>query len=88
MTPQESPSFPRHTTSADIAAGETVCPVCSRETQDEFVPLLVLNEDLQKLIAANAPNTHEFKAVCARCVRLFERAKDQIVKDAAVQKDG
>ena len=69
MTPQESPSFPRHITSADIAAGETVCPVCSRETQDEFVPLLVLNEDLQKLITANAPNTHEFKAVCARCVR-------------------
>ena len=73
---------------ADIAAGEKVCPVCFRETLEEFVPLLVLEEDLQKLILANAPDTWEFQAVCARCVRLFERAKDQIVKDAAVQKDG
>jgi serine protease AprX len=88
MTPQESFSFQRQKTGADIAAGEKVCPVCSRETRDEYVPLLALPEDLQKLIQANAPDTREFKAVCARCVRLFERAKDQIVKDAAMQKDG
>ena len=73
---------------ADIAAGGKVCPVCYRETLDEFVPLLVLDEDLQKLIMANAPDTWEFQAVCARCVRLFERAKEHIVKDAAMQKDG
>lgn len=65
-----------------------MCPVCSRETKEEFVPLIVLAEDLQKLIHANAPDTKEFKAICARCVRLFERAKEQIVKDAAMQKDG
>ena len=88
MTPQESLSFQRQKTGADIAAGEKVCPVCSRETRDEYVPLLAMPEDLQKLIQANAPDTREFKAVCARCVRLFERAKDQIVKDAAMQKDG
>ena len=88
MTPQESFSFQRQKTGADIAAGEKVCPVCSRETRDEYVPLLAMPEDLQKLIQANAPDTREFKAVCARCVRLFERAKDQIVKDAAMQKDG
>lgn len=88
MTPQESLSFQRHKTSADIAAGEKVCPVCSRETRDEYVPLIVLEEDLQKLITANAPDTREFQAVCARCVRLFERAKEHIVKEAAMQKDG
>jgi serine protease AprX len=88
MTPQESLSIQRQKTGADIAAGEKVCPVCSRETRDEYVPLLALPEDLQKLIHANAPDTREFKAICARCVRLFERAKDQIVKDAAMQKDG
>jgi serine protease AprX len=88
MTPQESLSFQRQKTGADIAAGEKVCPVCSRETRDEYVPLLALPDDLQKLINANAPDTREFKAVCSRCVRLFERAKDQIVKDAAMQKDG
>ena len=88
MTPQESLSFQRQKTGADIAAGEKVCPVCSRETRDEYVPLVAMPEDLQKLIQANAPDTREFKAICARCVRLFERAKDQIVKDAAMQKDG
>lgn len=88
MTPQESVQLSRHLTSADIAAGEIVCPVCSRETRDEFVPLLVLDDELGKLIRANAPDTRDFEAVCARCVRLFERAKDQILTDAALQKDG
>jgi serine protease AprX len=88
MTPQESLSFQRQKTGADIAAGEKVCPVCSRETRDEYVPLLALAEDLVKLIQANAPDTREFQAVCSRCVRLFERAKDQIAEDAAMQKDG
>ncbi len=88
MTVQESLHLQRTTTGADIAAGERVCPVCSRETPDEFVPLIVLEDDLQNLIHANAPDTLGFEAVCARCVRLFERAKDQIIQDAALQKDG
>lgn len=88
MTPQESLTFPRQSTIADIAAGETACPVCARASRDEYVPLLSLAEDLAKLIRANAPDTAEFQAVCARCVTLFERAKDHIIKDAAMQKDG
>lgn len=88
MSLHESQRFQRPTLSSDIAAGGNVCPVCYRETPDEFVPMLVLTEDLQKLILANAPDAKEFQAVCARCVRLFERAKDNIVKDAAMQKDG
>ena len=88
MTRQESIQFQRPAKSADIAAGESVCPVCARETTDEFVPLLVLDDDIQKLIRANAPDAKTFEAVCARCVRLFERAKDQIMQDAALQKDG
>ncbi len=88
MTPQDSIIFPRRQTSADIASGKNVCPVCSREAQDEFVPLLVLEDRLEKLVRANAPDTKEFEAICARCVRLFERAQDQIIQDAAMQKDG
>lgn len=88
MTPQETLYFQREKTSADIAAGENTCPVCAREAKDEYVPLLVLEDDLQKLIRANAPDTQYFEAVCARCVRLFERAKDQILDDAAMNKDG
>src|SRR5688572_15978657 len=88
MTLHESQKIQRPTLTADLAAGGHVCPVCRRETPEEFVPMLVLDDDLQKLINANAPDTVEFQAVCARCVRLFERAKDQIVQDAAMQKDG
>lgn len=88
MTLHESMQFERSTTSADISAGGRSCPVCAREPREEFVPLLVLPEDVQKLIRANAPDTEEFEAVCARCVRIFERAKDQILTDAALQKDG
>ena len=88
MTPAETLSLQRRTTNADIAAGEQVCPVCSREARDEFVPLLAMPEDLQKLIRANAPDTNSFQAVCARCVRLFERAKTRILSDAAMNKDG
>ena len=88
MTPTETFPLEHQTTSADLAAGEKVCPVCSREVQYEFVPLLAMPEDLQALIRANAPDTQSFQAVCARCVRLFERAKEQILRDAAVNKDG
>lgn len=88
MSLHESAQFARPALISDTIAGERVCPVCSRETQEEYVPLIVLEDDLRKLIEANAPDTREFQAICARCVRLFERAKDQIIKDAAVQKDG
>ena len=88
MSLHESFSFPRQRTSADIASGKHVCPVCSREAKEEFVPLLALQDGLEKLVRANAPDTKDFEAICARCVRLFERAKDQIVQDAAMQKDG
>jgi len=88
MTPQQTISFQREQTIADIAAGERTCPVCSRGARDEYVPLVSLPDDLAKLIRANAPDTQDFQAVCARCVRLFERAKDQIIHDAAMQKDG
>ncbi|HNQ14522.1 MAG TPA: S8 family serine peptidase [Pyrinomonadaceae bacterium] len=88
MTPQETLQYPRHLTTADIAAGEAVCPVCSRETPDEYVPLVALGDELAQLIRANAPDSKRFEAVCARCVSLFDRAKNQILTDAALQKDG
>ncbi len=90
MTPAEKISFPREINTSDIAAGERACPVCSRDARDEFVPTLALPEDLRQLIEANAPDTRAggFEAVCARCVRLFERAKQHILNDAAVNKDG
>src|SRR3982750_1988762 len=67
---------------------EPVCPVCSREARGEFVPLSTLGGDLADLIRANAPDKRDVEAACARCVTLFGRAKEQIIADAAVSKDG
>ena len=88
MPPQESFSSVYDRIESDLTAGSDICPVCSRTARDEYIALSSLPEDLQKLIRANAPDTGEISEVCGRCVRLFERAKDQIIKDAAVQKDG
>jgi len=74
MTPQESLS----TKDERDAGGRRVCPVCSRLTTDEFVPLVGVDDDLRKLIAANAPDNGDTESVCVRCLRLFERAQDQI----------
>src|SRR6478672_5378745 len=88
MTPQES-LLTDNPISSDLTAGDDdVCAVCSRECQDTCVVLASLSDDLQKLIRANAPGTTPFNWVCARCASLFERARDHIIKDAAVQKDG
>lgn len=88
MTPPESFSFPRQKTSADIASGENVCPVCAREVREEFVPLKALPKGMDRLIRANAPDTKDFNEICQRCFEVFARAKDHIIKDAAMQKDG
>jgi Subtilisin-like serine proteases len=88
MSLLETQEFSRPLTGADIAGGEKACPVCSRESKEDFVPLRELEEDLQNLIRANAPGKHDFEDVCSRCARLFERAKEHILSEAAVTKDG
>lgn len=88
MSLHESIQFDRPALTSDTAAGEITCPVCSREIADEAVPLASLDADIRQLLLANAPDRTEFDGVCTRCVRIFSRAKDQIVADAAVQKDG
>ena len=40
MSLHESQQMQRPTLTADLAAGGKVCPVCHRETPDEFVPML------------------------------------------------
>ena len=88
MTLHETIPIARHQTSADLADGELVCPVCSREARGNTIELSVLPEDLATLIRANSLDATHIDAVCGRCVRLFERAKDQIIAEAAVTKDG
>ena len=84
----ENQFLKREKTGADIAGGSLACPVCSREVREGLVPLSALADDLQNLIRANAAETAFVEAACPRCVKLFERAKVQIIRDAAVQKDG
>jgi len=65
-------------------AGLLVCPVCGRESQEALVPLVELSEELQILIASNAPPGKLIAGVGGRCVRLFQRALVQLKSDAAV----
>jgi serine protease AprX len=88
MSLHESQQIDRPALVSDIAAGERACSVCNRETSDEFIATSDLSDDVRMLLFANAPDKGDFDEVCGRCVRIFTRAKDQIVKDAAVQKDG
>ncbi len=70
------------------ALPDGACPVCARAHHGEAVSLGSLPGDLERLVRANAPGAADFDEICGRCARLFERAKDQIIQDAAVQKDG
>ncbi len=88
MTPHESFQLQRKKTVSDFAAGESACPVCSRAMRDEIVSLASMPDDLQMLIRANAPGSIDVDDVCGRCAGLFSRAKDHIIQEAAVQKDG
>lgn len=88
MTPRESLSAPDYNKNADLAGSSDVCPVCSRQMSDDVVKLSSADEDLRRLIVANGADNKAFDIVCGRCFRLFERAQDQIERDAAVQKDG
>lgn len=88
MTPQETLSTAHQPEMSGLAAGDDVCAVCSRECGEQCVVLASLPEDLQKLVRANAPGRTDFEWICVRCARLFERAKEHIIQDAAMQKDG
>ena len=88
MSLHESTQIERPALVSDTVAGGVTCPVCSRDTGEEFLSLDTAADDLRGLIRANAPDRGEVDAVCRRCFRTFERAKDQIMRDAAVQKDG
>jgi serine protease AprX len=88
MTPEKSLSSPGQQNGSDLISRGTPCPVCSRERTEEFVALEAADDDLRKLIIANAPESHQYSAICPRCYRLFERAQNQIEREAAVQKDG
>src|SRR6187402_1674723 len=88
MTPHETLTFTREQLVTDLAAGEKACPVCSRAICVDCVDIAALPEDVQKLIFANSPGVPEVDEVCGRCARLFERAKTQIIEDAAMKKDG
>lgn len=88
MTLHEATSQNLRTQNTHTMQSGVTCDVCSRDVRGEFVSLSTLADDLAKLIRANSPGANDCEEVCGRCARLFERAKEQIVKDAAVQKDG
>jgi serine protease AprX len=88
MSPLGSLSEKTEEKFAGILPVAEVCPVCARLTHGETIALASLSDETEQLIRANAPDSGEISEVCSRCASLFERAKDQIIADAAMQKDG
>lgn len=88
MSIHEGLTDPRIWHERDAGRALSPCPVCAREFRDAPVPLASLDPEAQKLITANAPGAEPFDEICSRCCRIFASAKDQIIRDAAMQKDG
>lgn len=76
---------PQH---SEVPAGRPACPVCGRESGEGLAPFEHLPEELRRLVTPNAPSGQEPRAVCTRCVQLFERAHRQSEKYAAVFEQG
>jgi serine protease AprX len=73
---------------SDKAAGRPICPVCGREAPDGLAPIGALTDELKKIVSANAPAGALLSEICPRCVELFERARVQLMTDAAVFEQG
>ncbi|PYS95880.1 MAG: serine protease [Acidobacteria bacterium] len=71
---------------SEVATGVPACPVCSREAGEGLAPFERLPDELKRLVAANAPG--DVETVCVRCLELFERARVQLEKYAAVFEQG
>lgn len=73
---------------SDKAAGRPICPVCGRESPDGLASFNALSDELKRIVAANAPQGALLTEICPRCVELFERARVQLIQDAAVFEQG
>jgi serine protease AprX len=73
---------------SEVAAVGPVCPVCGRESRDGLAPFGQLTDELQRLVAANAPGGEAVPSVCLRCVELFGRARRQLEKYAEIFEQG
>ncbi|MEJ7616263.1 MAG: S8 family serine peptidase [Pyrinomonadaceae bacterium] len=79
---------PSHLHTDRAAEGHRSCPVCRREAPDGLTSLASLSDDLQMIIAANAPSGVVVGEVCGRCVELFNRAKVQLETRAVIFEQG
>jgi serine protease AprX len=73
--------FPSTALPPDTQTG--FCQTCGRSV----LPLTSLSElppSLREVIQANAPSTDDTALVCARCVDIFKRAKEQLESRAAI----
>jgi len=65
-------------------AHHNLCYLCGRTAHERLVPFTELHEDLQSIVAANAPAMAQLGHVCPNCLELFSRAKSQLDAHAKV----
>lgn len=73
---------------SDRAGGDAACSACSRSVGDDASDIADLEDRLADLLRANTPGREVGGVICGRCVALFERAREQILREAAVRSDG
>jgi serine protease AprX len=86
--PEETISVEPTQLHSDKAAGQPVCHICGRESPDGLVPFNELSDEMQRIVAANAPAGVLLTEICPRCVELFKRAMVQLEVNAAVFEQG
>jgi serine protease AprX len=59
------------------------CSVCARIPTDGLIPFEALEEQLRELVAANAL-AGKSNGVCAQCIEVFKRARNQIEAHGAI----
>src|SRR5882724_7272220 len=78
------PTTATKTTPSREEAPRDRCFVCDRKAHDQLIPLDELNQDLQSVVAANAPAMVHLAQVCPHCLELFSRAKSQLDSHAKI----
>ncbi|MGH9942348.1 MAG: S8 family serine peptidase [Pyrinomonadaceae bacterium] len=75
---------PKVTREPDTVAGLRACPVCGRASDEELIALASLDENMQMIVASNAPPGQLIAEACPTCVQMFERARAQLKSDLPV----
>jgi serine protease AprX len=63
---------------------DQLCHICGRNAAEGSTPLLEVQEDLRSIVSANASALDQLARICAPCVEIFRRGKNQLDAHAKI----